>query len=271
MNLPDRLLLTPLNKLLNNLTELQSQQDFSSKIPLVFLLTGALNPIHHGHIHLFRIAKKTIENNYEYNKRFMVIAGFISPSQERYVQQKLGHQAISVQHRIKMAKLAIEDDVDKWVEVDEWEANLVDSTGFIDFWEVTEHLEKWLNYQCPQVKQKMGSNPNNIRVIYLCGSDHFINKGLKDLVDNGVFVVGREDPQQNVSCAPSWIEQCQQKLSIQCNGDICNHFVILVEGEDNYIGISSTKIRNRKTQMELNTMCSKNIVQYIQDNNLFDH
>lgn len=258
MNKLDRLNITPFSKLVKNLTALQSTKSHS-KIPLVLLVTGALNPIHNGHINLFRIVKQATEKN----QKFMVIAGFISPSQDQYVRKKLGNQSVSVGHRITMAKLAITDDVEQWVDVDEWEAKTTECGADItDFGKVAQDLQKWLNSAFLGPQERIGQP---IRVVYLCGSDHVIAKGANNLDE--IYVVGRESPEQHLSSDPSWKTKCEEKLKKSTN---LQNF-ILFEGEDETIGISSSQIRKMcmSGQDQWEEMCPKPVAEYIKENNMF--
>jgi|SRR6185369_5193002 len=95
--------MTPITKLLKNLSLLKSQ--LSPKQPVVLLMSGAFNPIHKQHIGTLEIAKKEIEAK---DSTIKVVAGYLSPSSDFYVQKKLKDEAINADHRIKMIKLALE-------------------------------------------------------------------------------------------------------------------------------------------------------------------
>jgi nicotinic acid mononucleotide adenylyltransferase len=69
-------------------------------------MDGSLNPIHKQHIENFEVAKRGIEKK---NSDVKVVAGYISPSTDIYVKDKLGEEAISGNYRIEMVKLATED------------------------------------------------------------------------------------------------------------------------------------------------------------------
>src|SRR5437870_3485528 len=105
--------LTPIGKLLTNLSLLKSQTP--SKQPVVLLTTGSLNPIHKQHYDNFEIAKRELELRFP---KLKVIAGYISPSQDLYVKSKLGNDAISIDERIEMCNLAVMES--NWIDVDSW-------------------------------------------------------------------------------------------------------------------------------------------------------
>ncbi|KAG9307810.1 hypothetical protein G9A89_023375 [Geosiphon pyriformis] len=172
--------LTPLTKLLRNL----SPDIISIKTPVVLLTTGSINPIHKQHINIFELAKRTIHPQTPLNEKYIVVGGYISPSQDLYVNSKLGALAIPAIHRIAMAKLATRDS--DWVDVDEWEARTEEMKGmFIDFHRVAHRLQQWLN-ECQEVQEARsvamatGGVLSPIKVMYLCGFDHVLRTGTPD-------------------------------------------------------------------------------------------
>src|SRR3954451_7757853 len=110
--------LTPITKLLTNLSLLSSQSP--SKQPIVLVTTGSFNPIHKQHYNNFEMAKKDLESRLT---NVEVVAGYISPSQDLYVRGKLGKYAIPIDERIEMCKLAVEKS--NWIDVDSWESKSV--------------------------------------------------------------------------------------------------------------------------------------------------
>jgi nicotinic acid mononucleotide adenylyltransferase len=130
--------LTPIKKLLTNLSLLKSQSP--SKQPIVLLTTGSLNPIHKQHYNNFEIAKRELELRFPDVK---VIAGFISPSQGLYVESKLGNYAIPIDDRIEMCKLVVKES--SWIDVDLWESKSIGDLYFIDYLQVLHRLSIFLN------------------------------------------------------------------------------------------------------------------------------
>lgn len=80
---------------------------------VVLVATGSYSPVHRMHVHMFEVAKKSLEEKYPslllhilYNylfdsqkHGFHVVAGFISPSHDNYVESKLGNAYIPADHR----------------------------------------------------------------------------------------------------------------------------------------------------------------------------
>lgn len=242
---------TPLKKIIKNLSSINWS---GNVIPIAFLSTGSVNPIHISHIKLFFIAKEAIEASGKYK----VICGFVSPSQDRYVNSKLPLEAIDSSHRIAMAKLATADW--DWIDVDEWEAKTKEFDGeFIDYWQVSERLQRWLN-ECEEIEQfKQATGFSKIiEVMYVCGSDH-VQKliGLQSLtgLQTRFFIVGRKN---------NWKKECEEKLQEIFN-DEWKEFIILAE-EDIGDEISSTKIRSlmKKGDGGWKDLCHSNVVKYIE-------
>jgi len=91
----------------------------ANKENVVLIKTGALNPIHRSHIANMIKVKQYLEEVYDLN----VVAGYISPTHDQYVQGKLGKHLIPSQHRIQMCQRAIqEENQQHWLAVDQAEA-----------------------------------------------------------------------------------------------------------------------------------------------------
>lgn len=140
------------------------------KTPRAFLIsTGALNPVHTGHIAQFEAVKRNLEG-----KGYTVIAGFLSPSHDEYVGSKvrrtcggdLRRHFAEGYHRVIMVDLALESS--DWLSAAAWEVN---QPEFVDFPSVSAQLRAWLHAR--------GSFRNDVdRVVYVCGLDHFSRCGL---------------------------------------------------------------------------------------------
>ena len=146
------------------------------------LSTGSYNPIHRMHLESFYLARKLLEE-----RNHLVVGAFLSPSHDSYVRTKLGDDdCIGTADRLNMCELSIEarqklqgtdqllqsqqtvptsNEAD-FLSLDKWES--IACAHFVDFPEVTVSLRDYLAQQFPD---------ENIRVIYLCGSDHFFRCG----------------------------------------------------------------------------------------------
>ena len=124
----------------------------------VLLTTGALNPIHRGHVAMFDRARDVLESEYGLD----VVGGFLSPSHDSYLSGKYGdpRKFFPAAQRLALCAAATEDH--PFLAVASWESSV--SGHWPDFPEVTATLEHVLDERFPG---------EGIGVIYLCGQDHF--------------------------------------------------------------------------------------------------
>ena len=155
----------------------------------VLLTTGALNPVHRGHVAMFDRARDALEAEYGLD----VVGGFLSPSHDTYLSGKyLSGKRLSGKHRDetffpaaqRLALCAAATEDHPFLAVASWESSV--SGQWPDFPEVTATLEHVLHERFPG---------EGIGVIYLCGQDHFRYAARAGLP--GVAVVtraGRAEP-----------------------------------------------------------------------------
>jgi len=124
----------------------------------VLLTTGALNPVHRGHVAMFDRARDVLEAEYGID----VVGGFLSPSHDTYLSGKHGdpRKFFPAAQRLALCAAATEDH--PFLAVASWESSV--SGRWPDFPEVTAALERVLDERFPG---------EGIGVIYLCGQDHF--------------------------------------------------------------------------------------------------
>lgn len=78
---------------------------------LAFLvLSGSFNPVHTEHLRAFDLAREHLEG-----RGWAVVAGFLVPSSDSYLREKLQEGALSLSQRIALCRLAIEDN--NWLSV----------------------------------------------------------------------------------------------------------------------------------------------------------
>jgi hypothetical protein len=123
----------------------------------VLLTTGALNPVHLGHVAMFDKAKICFEAEFGLE----VVGGFLSPSHDRDLLGKYGDSAkfFSAEKRIEMCIAATRGH--PILSVGTWESSVRDR--WPDFPEVTQALGSALKASFA------GDAP---LVLYLCGEDH---------------------------------------------------------------------------------------------------
>ena len=146
----------------------------------VLLSTGALNPVHLGHIAMFDRARDALESRHG----FEVVGGFLSASHDTYLSNKYGLPGkygdpttfFPAVQRLAMCAAATKDH--PFLAVASWESST--SGRWPDFPEVTATLERALLERFPD---------EDLHVIYLCGQDHFRYAARAGLP--GVAVVSR--------------------------------------------------------------------------------
>lgn len=128
-----------------------------SRLQVLLVLTGALNPVHNGHLHMLEYARKQLLESTSYKEAN--IRAILSPSHDNYVKNKLG--ALPIQQRLEMVQLVVSDSKYSWVEAGEWEgSNTPTEDTYHDFPEVVEHYQ---------------SQHKGVRVVYVAGQDHYEN------------------------------------------------------------------------------------------------
>ena len=177
---------------------------------VILLTTGALNPVHKGHIMSLKLAQDYLEN-----KGFVVEKIYLSPSSDIYLNNKKKSGKIdyfyNFEDRFKMCQLAVEDfkkenNGNRYnIEVSDWEGK---QSNFVDFPDVIKHFEK-------DIKNK------DKLVFYICGSDHYNNNVKHSNLDNIIVIKRNTD-----------IVSLENKK---------NHFTIVDNDNSDF---SSTKARN---------------------------
>ena len=154
----------PCDKLHNNVSN-QSNQ-------IALVSTGALNPVHLSHVDNFNIAKEALKE-----EGMHVVAGWLSPSHDRYLRSKNPKPHIKSNDRCKMVEIATEES--DFITVSSWES---EQSKFINFPQIREKHEEVIQ-----------SYYKDIKVYYLCGADLALKTGLyKKSTTYGVIVIGRK-------------------------------------------------------------------------------
>ncbi|ORZ04067.1 hypothetical protein BCR41DRAFT_207272 [Lobosporangium transversale] len=175
---------------------------------------------------MLKAAKETMEKGQDGMGAAMVLGGFVSPSHDAYVGQKLKGDALYLNSEERMELCRLQTADSDWIDVDPWEAT---QSEFYDYHKVTSRLQQFLHEQCQsrleskmhallqdqqmhhnnnfiinqnnncstskEMSQGSGSleskkNPFNIRVVYICGADFVLRTGAHKLF-GGLVVVDR--------------------------------------------------------------------------------
>lgn len=78
---------------------------------IILVFSGSFNPIHTGHVKVLTTIKDALDRGNMYN----VVKAYVAPSSDQYVKQKLGKDAIDLEHRCAMCHIACKEY--KWIDV----------------------------------------------------------------------------------------------------------------------------------------------------------
>lgn len=102
----------------------------SPKTPAVLLMTGAMNPIHLGHIAMLNSAISTLNKTSQYE----VVQAYVSPSHIQYINKKFNDNTnevcLSSPFRLELARLAVTGhNLNNIISVSTWETNYPPSSA----------------------------------------------------------------------------------------------------------------------------------------------
>lgn len=159
----------------------------------VLLSTGALNPVHRGHVAALDAIAEALE---QVHKR-RVVGTFLSPSSDCYLKSKFvgSTQDFFFPARVRHAAVAKALERSTLHAVGGFE--VAHSDRWPDFPEVCDNLQSFLNANTQEIigEEFSSSSPSSspspcrriaLKVIYCCGSDHYFKCGLT----RGVAVSG---------------------------------------------------------------------------------
>ncbi len=121
----------------------------------VLVTTGALCPVHAGHVEMMNIARRALER-----RGVHVLGGYLSPDHNGYVGAKRGADALPASVRLARCEQAAR--ASDWLMVDPW--NALHTPRALNFSEVLARLDRYLSRHVQTVTK--------IRVVYVFGSDN---------------------------------------------------------------------------------------------------
>ncbi|EGD82671.1 hypothetical protein PTSG_03332 [Salpingoeca rosetta] len=135
----------------------------------LLLMTGSLNPIHAGHIHMMYAAREKLQA-----VGFHVVHGWISPSHDLYVQMKARRKDfpwMTSRLRVHLTRLALESH--PWLSCGTWESEV--EGWWPNFPEVACNLKESVKETLIPEEADLGAR---ITVFYVAGQDHVERAGL---------------------------------------------------------------------------------------------
>lgn len=167
------------------------------KRPVVLLSTGGFCPVHPGHLAMMERARAAAVT-----AGFDVLAGYLSPGHDSYVELKCGPAAIPASERLRLCAMAAAES--GWLLVDPWEAQ--HRRVSVNYTDVTARLRAYLREHV---------HPE-LDVLYVCGGDN-ARFALAFVEDGGCIVVGRPGAEAENA---SWHAKLADEGRITwCDGD----------------------------------------------------
>lgn len=152
--------------------------------PFVLVSTGALNPVHRGHVDMLVRARRCLEAQ----AGAVVVGGFVSPSHDGYVGPKcrrFGTLHLDAPLRLRLASLSVAGS--DWLAAPGWECSPA-RRSWPDFGPVVEALQGALAADAAAAGLPAAAAP---LVAYVCGEDHWDKCGRFTLSPAAVVVVPR--------------------------------------------------------------------------------
>ncbi len=149
-------MVTPLHRVLARLEQVEAAERAGQapRALTVVLMTGALCPVHRGHIELMEAARQALER-----EGVAVLGGYVSPGHDGYIAQKCGSDWLPAAHRLALCEEAVHNS--DWLMADPWEA--LHCAGPVNFTDVIVRLEAYL--------AKHVRSARKVEVVYAFGSD----------------------------------------------------------------------------------------------------
>lgn len=199
--------------------------------PAIIISTGAMCPLHEGHIDMMVDAAYAV-NNIGYR----VIGGYLSPGHDDYIKEKTGDNWMPIHDRLRWANDMIKHI--SWLTLDPWEG--VFAPGSVNFTSVVYRLQKYI--------KKFYKSSKDVKIFFVCGGDNARFVVPFENTDIGCVVVSR----------PGYEHISKQYANKKSEN------IIFVYGNNEQ---SSTNIRKTKEYKEFSKVKQKQVhVRLVQSN-----
>eukprot|EP01105_Mastigella_eilhardi_P007267 TRINITY_DN18769_c0_g1_i1.p1 TRINITY_DN18769_c0_g1~~TRINITY_DN18769_c0_g1_i1.p1 ORF type:complete len:259 (-),score=42.57 TRINITY_DN18769_c0_g1_i1:32-808(-) len=161
----------------------------ASKRLVVLVATGCFNPPHAMHAAMFEAACEALPQQ----AGLEVVGGYVCPCDDNYVKCKLGTEYMPLEARLTMCELCF---ADSRVLKDLVTVSTCEAKGMF-YEEAVQHIQDKITRTFAGL---------NIKVMYLCGSDHLKSTVLQVMRPHGTVIVERPTVSMPPWCArASWI------------------------------------------------------------------
>ncbi|CAG8950138.1 hypothetical protein HYFRA_00008373 [Hymenoscyphus fraxineus] len=237
---------------------LRLTQTDPTKTPLVLVACGSFSPVTYLHLRMFEMAADFAKFNTEQlDTQFEILGGYLSPVGDAYKKAGLA----SAVHRLRMCELGVDRSSD-WLMVDPWEAI---QPQYMPTAQVLDHFEHEINEVLGGAERPDGSRAH-VRIALLAGADLIQTmstpgvwspKDLDHILGRyGTFIVERSGT--DIDEALAHLEHWKHNIYV------IQQFI--------QNDVSSTKIRLfLRRQMSVRYLIPSPVIEYIEENNLYDH
>lgn len=165
--------LWPFEKLDAALATLGAEAPLNGVTVCVLLATGALNPVHRGHVSMLHKAARCLREQYG----LRAVGAFLSPSNDLYLAGKFG-KGNFIPGEVRAACVDAAVGGDDMVSTGRWE--IAQCGHWPDFPDVAKNLNAAL--------QERYGKDHRVMLVYVSGEDHFSRCGLQHGMRGGVGV-----------------------------------------------------------------------------------
>lgn len=216
-----------LDKIKNNIKKYANNNNCKELV--ILIESGSLAPPHKMHLGIMEITKKYFEQ--DETKIKVVICGFLVPSSDNYVMNKLKNDFIPLNHRVNMTKLMIKNS--NWLECLNW--------GFSSGGRIKKYIDLIIKKEFPEY---------NIKSYLVFGIDYYLKYKVK--VRGEHICIYR--PGYDINIVKNMYPE---KL-------------IFIEGSKDYISSTLIRNTIRlKDEKTISQMTTKEIINYIKNNDIF--
>ncbi|VBB17666.1 unnamed protein product, partial [Yasminevirus sp. GU-2018] len=226
-----------------------------TKMNIVLVLSGSLNPIHYDHVRIMNVAKEYLESKTTPNTKINVVKGFLCPSSEYYVNNKLKNEALSLKVRNDLTQIMIDSL--------KTSADPYTNTNWLELFD-----KGWANGRdiAKAVYDSHVGTHDNLVVYEVYGADFCLKTTSWTRTNRNIICVGRENLNMQIKLLISTTNYVIKRTKTSPFG----HFVLIDRKVND---LSSTQIRrvlkskdkNRWSEIVTKGWVHENVLNYLKN------